>query len=219
MRYAAPLIVGIVGCAILVALGVWQVQRLAWKQGILAEIDARMAADPVPVPAAPDPDVDRYLPVAEQGEMTGDELHVLVSGVADGAGYRVIAVFEEDGRRLLVDRGFVPLDAKDAARRTGEMIVTGTLVWPDEVDRWTPEPDLEDNIWFARDVPAMAAALGAEPVLIAARSRTDPGVTPLPVDTSTIPNNHLNYAITWFSLAVVWLAMTGYWMARIRRKA
>ncbi|MCA0927728.1 SURF1 family protein [Ruegeria profundi] len=210
------LIFGIAGLAILLSLGVWQVQRLAWKEGLLKDIDARIAGDPVPLPVAPDAENDRYLPVAVSGQMLPGEVHVLVSVKQVGPGYRIIAPFLTDNRTILIDRGFIPTTAKAANRELGEMDVVGNLHWPDEIDGYTPEADLDDNIWFARDVPALANALGAEPVLLIARSRTDPGITPLPVDTAGIPNDHLQYAVTWFGLALVWAAMTVYFLWRSR---
>ncbi|WP_170331228.1 SURF1 family protein [Ruegeria arenilitoris] len=210
------LIFGIAGLAILVSLGVWQVQRLAWKQDVLAEIENRISADPVDLPKNVSPDTDKYLPVTIKGEMEPGEIHVLVSVKQVGAGYRIIQSFSTEDRTILVDRGFVPVTAKQIERRTGPMEVTGNLHWPDEIDGYTPEPDIDDNIWFARDVPNLAAALGAEPILLIARSQTDPGITPLPVDTAGIPNDHLQYAITWFGLALVWAAMTGYFLWRSR---
>ena len=78
-RMIIPLIFGLAGCAILISLGVWQVQRLAWKEGILAEIAQEIAADPVPLPASLQPDEDRYLPVSLKGSYPGDEIHVLFS--------------------------------------------------------------------------------------------------------------------------------------------
>ncbi len=216
-RILFPLIFGVAGCAVLIGLGTWQVQRLAWKQGVLARIEARIAADPVPLPAAPRAGADTYLPVTVNGTVLPGELHVLVSIKRVGPGYRIIAPFlTADGRRILLDRGFVRTEAADAARTAGPLTVTGNLHWPQEIDRYTPEPDPAANTWFARDVPAMAAALGTEPVLLVARSRTDPQVTPLPVDTAGIPNDHLQYAITWFSLALIWAAMTAYLLWRIR---
>lgn len=213
------LIFGVLGTALLLALGAWQVQRLVWKRDLLAGIEARIAADPVPLPAAPDPEADRFLPVAVAGEILPGEIHVLVSLKDAGPGYRVIAPFGVgDGRLILLDRGFVPQAQKDAARALGPAEVQGNLHWPQERDGFTPEPDRAANIWFARDVPAMAAALGTEPVLLIARAPTDPGVTPLPVDTAGIPNDHLNYAITWFSLALIWAAMTGFFLWRTRAR-
>lgn len=217
-RMIGPLAVGIIGTAILLWLGIWQVQRLAWKEGVLADIDARIAAAPAPLPATPDPEADRFKPVALSGQLTDETLRVLASIKRVGAVHRIIAVLDADGRRVLVDMGYVPALTPEATATPGAITVTGNLHWPDEVDRFTPEPG--DGLWFARDVPAMAAALGTEPVLIVARtaSPADPVVTPLPVDTSGIPNDHLEYAITWFSLAVVWAGMTGWLLWRIRRR-
>ena len=214
------LIFGLAGAAILVWLGTWQVQRLAWKEGLLAEIDARIAAEPTALPQSPAPDVDRYAPVRVAGNFLPGEVHVLVSVKRVGPGYRIIAPFQtREGRRILIDRGFVPTEAKNAMRATGPAEIAGNLDWPREADRFTPATDLAANTWFARDVPAMAAALDTDPILVVARSQTDPGVTPLPVDTSGIPNDHLSYAITWFSLAAIWVAMTGYFLWRTRASA
>ncbi|WP_319545155.1 SURF1 family protein [Ruegeria conchae] len=210
------LIFGLAGLGVLTSLGVWQMQRLAWKQGILAEIEARIAADAVDLPETVMEADDKYLPVTLFGDMKPEEIHVLVSVKQVGAGYRIIQPFNTAGRTILVDRGFVPTTAKQADRMTGPMEVSGNLHWPDEIDSYTPEPDIDGNIWFARDVPTLAAALGTEPVLLIARSKTDPDITPLPVDTAGIPNDHLQYAITWFGLALVWAAMTGYFLWRNR---
>ncbi len=204
----------IIGLAVLIALGTWQVQRLAWKEALLADIEARISAAPATLPDDPDPSADRYLPVEVAGEMLAPELHVLVSRKRIGAGYRIIAPFRTGDRTILVDRGFVPTEDKETVRETGPMTVAGNLHWPDEIDGFTPEPETGRNIWFARDVEAMAAALGTEPLLLVARSRTDPGVTPLPVDTAGIPNDHLHYAITWYGLALVWAGMTGIFLWR-----
>lgn len=217
-RYIAALIFGAGGIAILLSLGFWQVQRLAWKTDILNEIDARIVAAPVDLPVEPDPAKDRYLPVVVDGSLTGQELHVLFSLKGKGPGYRVISVLESDGRRVLVDRGYIPTDQKETARPAGRVTVTGNLYWPEEVDKYTPAPDATRQIWFARDVPAMAEQLGTEPVLIVAREATDALVEPVPVDSATIPNDHLQYAITWFLLAAVWLGMTGFLLWRIRQR-
>ncbi|NOD92989.1 SURF1 family protein [Ruegeria sp. HKCCD4884] len=210
------LIFGLAGLGVLLSLGIWQVQRLSWKQELLAEIEDRISADPVDLPAQVSEDADKYLPVIVSGEMVPGEIHVLVSVKQVGAGYRIIQSFNTGDRTILVDRGFVPTTAKDTERLTGPMEIAGNLHWPDEIDSYTPEADIDANIWFARDVQNLAAALGAEPVLLIAGSQTDPNVAPLPVDTAGIPNDHLQYAITWFGLALVWAAMTGYFLWRSR---
>lgn len=217
-RMILPLLFGLIGAAVLAGLGLWQLERLAWKNAALADISARIVADPVALPALPDPEADRYLPVTATGSYTGESLDVLVSRREIGAGVRVIAVFETDGRRVLVDRGFVREGDRAAARGVDAASVTGNLHWPDEVDSFTPTPDATTGLWFARDVPAMATQLATEPLLIVARSPTAPGIEPMPVDTSGIPNNHLGYAVQWFGLAAVWLGMTAYLLWRIRRR-
>lgn len=218
-RVLFPLLFGLIGAAILISLGVWQMQRLQWKEAILDDIDARIIAAPVAVPERPDPVDDKYLPVIASGTITDEEVHVLVSQKRIGAGYRIIAAFETDeGRRLLLDRGFVKVDQKNAPRPTGAAEVTGNLHWPDELGSSIPAPDLTAEIWFARDVPALAAHLGTEPILIIARetSLAEDPVDPLPVDNAGIPNDHLQYAITWFSLAAIWLIMTFSFLWRAR---
>lgn len=218
-RLIIPLVFGLAGTAILIGLGVWQLQRLDWKQAILTEIDGRISAAPVAVPAEPSEETDKYLPVSVTGQIAEGEVHVLVSKKRVGAGYRIIAPFVlDDGRRILLDRGFTKTSNKAVERTRGGTEVIGNLHWPDEISSSTPEPDLKANIWFARDVAALADHLNSEPVLIVARSVSpdDKDLTPMPVDTSGIPNDHWHYAITWFSLAVVWIVMTGFFILRGR---
>lgn len=219
-RFAVPLLIGILGAAVLVALGIWQVQRLEWKTSVLDEIEARIGAEPVAVPEDADPTRDRYLPVRATGSFGEEEVHILVSTREIGPAFRVISPFTtEQGRRILVDRGIVPDEAKEDRRPAGAATIRGNLHWPDEVNAFTPDRDVARNVWFARDVGALADALGTEPVLVILRetSQAEPGVTPLPVDTSGIPNDHLEYAVTWFGLAAVWVLMTGLWVRRIAR--
>ena len=221
-RILVPLLFGLLGAAILVSLGVWQVQRLAWKEALLTEIDARIAGVPGALPDPIDPARDKYAPVALTGDLLAPELHVLVGAKDLGAGYRVIQPLETNGRRIMVDRGFISLDNKNLPRAVGQVRLIGNLYWPDETDSYTPKPDIDKNIWFARDVPAMAAVLETEPVLLVVRQQeagNHSGITPLPVGRTGIANDHLQYAITWFSLAFIWLMMTGYLLWRLRRPA
>jgi len=207
------------GLALFVGLGTWQVQRLAWKQGVIAEIEAVIGAAPVALPAAPDPEADRYLPVRATGRFEARELFVLVSSRDLGAGFRIVTPFVTDEeRRIMVDRGFVRTEARDAPRRSGAAEVIGNLHWPDDRTGATPENDVAGNWWYARDVEMMAAELGTEPVLLIAREATDPTILPMPVSTEAIPNRHLEYALTWFALAATWVVMTGFALWRIRRR-
>lgn len=214
------LTIGLIGTVILVSLGVWQVQRLAWKQGMLARIEAQISADPVPLAEALDPEFRRYAPVEITGRLGQSHIRMLASRKTTGAVYRVIRPFRtDDGASILIDTGW-QVQARDVvdAPQT-RLTLTGNLDAPQEADGFTPDPDTKDNIWFARDVPAMATALGTDPVLVVLRDapETDLGVTPWPVDSAGIPNDHLQYAITWFSLAVIWVGMTLYFLRRTRR--
>jgi surfeit locus 1 family protein len=218
-RMIAPLIFGLAGCAVLLALGIWQMQRLTWKEGVLAQINARMSAAPAALPDAPTEAEHEYLRVQAEGTLAPGELHVYTSAPPRGVGYRVIAPMETSGgRRILLDRGFVPIEAKDNARPTGPLRVEGMLLWPDETDRFISPPDRERNIWFARDVVQMAEALGTEPLLVVVAASDDPEApTPLPVGVN-IRNPHLEYAVTWFGLTAVWAVMTLYLLWRIKRR-
>ncbi|MGX9355314.1 SURF1 family protein [Roseobacteraceae bacterium S113] len=219
-RLAAPVIFGVLGAAILIFLGMWQVQRLAWKEGVITTIDARMAGPTIDLPQVGNPDLHRYAPVVLRGTVEMEELFVLTSRKSVGAGFLVVSAFETDaGRRILVDRGFVAAGARDATRPSGAASIQGNLNWPDDRNSSTPENDEAGNIWYARDIEHMARALGTEPLMvILAESDTDLGTEPLPVDTSGIPNDHLEYAITWFSLAAIWIAMTGFLIFRILKR-
>ncbi len=215
-----PLFFGILGTAVLTSLGTWQFQRMTWKEAVLADIESRIASAPVALPTTLDPENDRYLPVETQGTFTTDEIHLLASTRDVGAVYRIITAFVTDeGRRILVDRGWVKTEQKDDMRAPVQGAVIGNLQWPRERDRFTPQNDIDGNIWFARDVAQMADVLNTEPVLLVQREKLEnsPTITPLPVDNAGIPNNHLEYVITWFGLAIVWVAMTLYYLRRLRK--
>ena len=223
MRLAITLLAALAGAALLLSLGVWQVQRLEWKQGVLAELEARLHALPEPLPVAPDPARDALTPVRLTGTIGDEELRVMASSKRLGPVFRIVSPFEtDDGRRVLLDRGAVPAAARDEPRTGGRATVLGNLHWPDERDGWTPADEPAANLWYARDVDAMAGALATEPVMVVAReiahaSGRAPQVTPLPLDTAGIPNDHLGYAVTWFGLAAAWVAMSAAFLWRQRR--
>lgn len=221
VRYLVPIVFGLAGIAVLASLGVWQVQRLAWKEGVLADIDARIAAEPVALPSELDPQADRYLPVEVTGTVGNAALRVLVSQKQIGAGYRVISALDTGDRRILLDRGFIKVAEDIPAAPEGEVRVMGNVHWPDDRNSSTPQNDVEGNTWFARDLDQMAGVLNTEPLLVVARetSFSDTPVTPLPVDTGNIPNDHLQYAVTWFGLAAIWAVMSGYFLWRMRKTA
>jgi surfeit locus 1 family protein len=215
----APLVFGLLGVATLLALGSWQLRRLEWKTAIIDTIEARLTADAVPVPQAPTAAADQYRRIRAHGAILPGELHVYTSAPRRGVGYRVIVPLAlDDGRRILLDRGFVPIDEKDAPRLTGLITVEGALLWPQETDSFTADPDRAKNIWFARDTDLMAAALATEPVMLVTEASDDPDA-PMPQPVSVdIPNDHLEYAITWFSLAVIWAVMTALLLWRMKRR-
>ncbi|MDG1376672.1 MAG: SURF1 family protein [Yoonia sp.] len=219
-RILFPLVLGVSGVVVLCWLGFWQLDRLAWKETVLADINTRLTADPSPLPETPEEAADEYANVVVNGALVGPELHVLASGTEAGTGYRVIRKLEEQGgRRVMIDLGLLPLDDKTPPQDAPLGAITGTLLWPDDVNSSTPAPDMSKNIWFGRDVQAMAKTLGTEPVMVIARemSQPDPRTTLLPVDTAGIKNDHLSYAITWFGLALVWAIMTLFLIFRTLR--
>ncbi len=215
-----PILLGVAGCGVLISLGSWQVQRLGWKQDIVAEINTRLAAPAAPLQADQIEAADEYKRVTFTGTPTGEELHVLTSGTQAGTGYRVISKFAtEAGPVILLDQGLLALDAKDTAPLIAPMQVSGTLLWPDDQNSSTPAPDLDRNIWFARNVETMSAALETAPIMVVASvtDPADPRLTPLPVETANIKNDHLEYAITWFLLALVWAIMSLFLIFRTTR--
>ena len=213
------LIIGLAGIAVLLSLGTWQVQRLTWKQGILAEIDAKISGVPIALPAAPNVTTHKYQPVEISGRFVESRIRVLVSQKLIGAGYRIIQPFQTQDRVILIDRGFVKIDQIEDLRND-QASVLGNLHWPDEVDDYTPEPDMKRDIWFARDVTALADTLNTDPILVIAREITPDSekVSPIPISSSGIPNDHLQYAITWFALAAVWAGMSGLFLIGTRRR-
>lgn len=215
-----PLIFGIITTAILIGLGIWQLQRLEWKNAMLAEIQAGIEAAPVPLPDPVGPAM-KYLPVIVSGTTTGEEILVLSGTKESGGGYNVISGFvTDDGRRILLDRGFIDQDHRRDPRPATALRVAGNLHWPQDKGSATPEPDLDAGIWFARDVPAMARMLKTQPVLVvAAEVQGDAqGVAPIPVAIEGIPNSHLSYAVQWFLFAATCAGMTAWFIWRIRQR-
>lgn len=224
-RLIFPLLLGIAGTAILLGLATWQLQRMAWKQEVIARIEARIDATPQPLPETPRPEAHRYMPVEVTGRFTDAEAHVISSRRGVGPGYEIITAFvTDDGRRILVDRGFVAESDKTAERRPHDATITGNLHWPRDFDSFTPEPELERNIWFSRAVRPLAEYLDTEPLLVVLRESSAgdtagaSGPDPVPVSPDGIPDNHLEYAITWALLALVWAGMTGLLVWRIRQR-
>lgn len=218
-RYVFPVLMGVVGVAVLLNLGFWQLRRMEEKQVYLDAIAARISNAPIALPEVPEEGPDKFQAVVAEGRFTGEYLEVLAGRKGDSPGVMVIEAFAlADGRRIMVQRGFVEDEARSVPRPPREAKVEGNLHWPQDSNSSTPPPDEKTGLWFARDVPAMAAKLNTEPTLIVARQPTGDGIVPMPVDTSGIPNDHWGYAVQWFLLAVTWAGMTLFLLWRIRTR-
>ena len=207
--------------AALIALGVWQLERLHWKLGLIAEVNRSLAAPPISLDealamggAAP------YRRVLLDGWFRNDkESYVYASGPDGAPVYHVLTPFEtREGPVLMVDRGIVPpalIDPKKRARgQIGERVMIGVWRFPDAPGFFTPKSDTAHRIWYSRDVAAMAAAARvklAAPVLVEADAAPNPGGWPKGGQTQVaFRNEHLQYAITWFALAA---ALLGVYLA------
>jgi surfeit locus 1 family protein len=200
---------------ILLGLGIWQVQRLHWKERLIAQRDAAVTASPIAPPQSFDKahGLEFHHIVAEGVFRNDKELYLAASSDSGGSGYQVVTpLVMSDGRTMFVNRGFVPLELKDPGKRTtgelaGTQHVAGLLRLPPPVKPsfFLPDnrPDL--NLWFWVDLPAMAQAVGvADPVpfYVDADNTPNPGGWPKGgITRLDLPNDHLQYAITWFSLA------------------
>ncbi|MEL7461503.1 MAG: SURF1 family protein [Pseudomonadota bacterium] len=209
-RVMFPILFGLLGVGVLTGLGVWQLQRLAWKENLLAEIETRISDAPIALPATPSVDESAFLSVTLTGTIDGAPIPVFGTWREAGAGYRIIAPVATEGRRVMVDLGVA--GARDPELPSGTLTLDGNLTWPDEVE---PNPDAD--IWTNLDLPAMAARLGTEPVLVVAREITGVQLpfAPIPIGTEGIPNNHFGYAVQWFGLALVWAGMTAFLLRRM----
>jgi surfeit locus 1 family protein len=197
-------------------LGVWQTRRLSWKEGLIAERAAAIAAAPVRVPlTASYARGMEFHHVTDDGVLLNDkEIFLGAVSAAGQAGFQVLTPLREaDGRVVFVNRGFIPGRLRERSKRlagepTGTARIEGLLRLPrDRPPNWfVPDnrPDL--NYWFWIDLPAMAKADKLDrvaPFYIDADAAPNPGGWPKGgVTRLALPNNHLQYAITWFSLAV-----------------
>jgi surfeit locus 1 family protein len=212
--------------ALLVSLGNWQMRRLAWKEGLIAGIAERKDAPPVPVSevewrARAGGDVE-YTRVKAMGRLQNDkELHLYAFDEGSGPGYHVITpLLQADGSVVLVNRGFVPQDLKDSARRqagqlAGDVEIIGLVRRPETQGAFVPDNDVGRNTWYWRDLDGMAAAALAPnpprtvPFFIdAAADPPNPGGWPKGgVTRLELPNRHLEYALTWYGLAAALVAV------------
>jgi surfeit locus 1 family protein len=222
--------------AVLIALGIWQIERKAWKEALIASLTERVAAPPQALPAAKDwakldPTSDEYrrVKITASFDNTREAL-VFAAATAfrpdvTSPGYWVFTPARlTDGSVVVVNRGFVPDARRDPkSRLQGEFAepieMTGALRWPDDRHWFTPADDPARNLWFTRDPAGIAAAKGLNPQLVAPfyieqEAPAPPGGLPQPGKlVITLPDNHLQYALTWFGLAAVLAAVFGAWAA------
>ena len=225
-----PTVVAVPIALLCLALGSWQIQRLHWKEGLIAARAAAVAAPAVPVPI--DDAAARGLEFRHvtDGGVFRNDAEVFLAATSEGGanGYQIFTPLrEKSGRIVFVNRGFVPAALKDRAQRiagepTGPVRIAGLLRLPPagRPNWFLPDNRADLNEWFWIDLPAMAAAdkLGhVASFYIDADATPNPGgwprggVTPL-----ALPNNHRQYALTWFSLAV---AMIVIYVLHHRRNA
>jgi surfeit locus 1 family protein len=232
-----PVVFVLVMVAVFVALGTWQVERKAWKEGLIAQLDARLSAQPAALPprdAWPQLSAatDEFRRVKFVAEFLDQEALVYTSGSAirpdvSGPGYWVLSLARvSNGGLVVVNRGFVPEGRQDpSTRREGEphgiAEIIGAMRWPEARGLFTPDDTPAKNLWFARDPAAIAAAKGWGPVApfyIDQEAPPAPGGLPKvgPLKPA-LPDNHLQYAVTWYGLAIVTL-ISGILFVRARRR-
>ena len=219
------------GIVVLLGLGFWQLERRVWKEELIARIEARTNAPAVAIPSEGDwknvsAERDEYRRVTARGAFRHDrevQVYTVVSeqkGRLAGPGYWVMTPLElNSGAAVIVNRGFVPLDrrlpdTRSAGQVAGQTSVTGLLRMPEQATLFSPENDPARNAWYRRDPGEIARALKLErvaPFTIDADATPNPGGLPEGGRTRiNFRNDHLQYAVTWFGLA---LALAGVFAA------
>ena len=223
-RRRLPVVTGIlvlIALAILISLGTWQVERLHWKEGLIADIAARQAASPVPLSdieamAATGGDIE-YRKVTATGRYINNKERHFFATWRGQTGYYIYTPLElADGRILFVNRGFVPFDNKEPEMRmqgqlTDQQTVTGLAreKLPGKPSWVVPDNDVAKNIFYWKDLDVMAESVGLEkasviPFFVDADSTPNPAGLPIGGVTQVdLPNDHLQYAFTWYGLAAV----------------
>ncbi len=220
-RFWPSLVTGLM-LAVLLALGTWQLERLEWKRGLIAEMTQRMSGPATVLPAPPvDAAALRYRPLRLEGRFRHDrELYLEARSHQGRAGLHLVTPFELDDRRVvLVDRGWVPLqrrapETRAAGQVAGRVNLTATLQtggWKG-YDFLRPDNDPAGNAWVWMDLPRMAERTGLEGTatgyFLVAGAAPNPGGLPIGRAPGVDPRkNHLGYALTWYALALVLLVI------------
>ena len=223
LRVILAAVFGIVGLVILVSLGTWQMERLAWKNGIVETIEARTVAPPVPVADLPDGEALDYRPVTVTGRFVNSGERYFLATFKGEAGWNVLTPLLVDGTdtAIFVNRGFVPYARKMPETRfegqiEGSVEITGLAraAPTAKPGSFLPDNEPETNIFFWKSIPQMSEGLALPagtrmlPFLIDAGPGSAPGGGPVGgVTVVQVTNNHLQYAITWYGLAAVLAVM------------
>lgn len=229
-----PSLITLFGVVALLALGAWQLDRRADKHALIATLESRLSADPVPLPARiDDPKAWAFRRVTLTGRFV-DGRDLLLSGRPrqGQAGYELVSLFQPDdgGPAVLVNRGFVPLEWRDPAARPPLVLPAGALT-PAGVARlpaprlfMQPENDpVKMGAWVWLDMPAVQTALGAQALApLVVELQTVNGETPQGRPEPNrqridLPDNHLLYALTWWALAAALAAVYIFWR-RLKRE-
>lgn len=201
---------------LLIWLGLWQVQRLEWKLGLVERMEERLDAPAVNIDGQLLTSADEYRRYSVTGQFLSDtEFHWLTTSDVFGVGYQVFVPFQlADGRRVIINRGYIPVALKDPATRTARnSIETFEAIAriPQIPGALDAENDVAANIWFTRDIAAMIVLTGDEnyiPLYLERDGQVSADVWPKPgAAQAKLVNNHLDYALTWFGLAIVLLAI------------
>lgn len=202
--------------AMFAALGVWQLERLHWKTDLIARVETRIAASPraAPSPAEWSPDL-AYTKVRARGVFMHERETLVLAVTELGPGFWVLTPLQTEDGFILINRGFVPSERRDASRRTagqtdGEVIVTGLMRASEPRGGFLRTNAPQQGRWYSRDVAAIARAMQLSevaPYFIDADATANPGGYPVGGLTVTdFRNSHLVYAITWFALMSFTLA-------------
>ena len=218
-----PAVMTVAGVALLISLGNWQMRRLAWKEGLIAAITERAHAEPIPIAEAERRGGDvEYLRVKAAGRLLNDrELDFYAFDEQAGPGWHIVTPLRlADGSVVFVNRGFVPDELKDATKRakgepSGEVEIVGLARKPETPGAFTPANDPRKNVWYWRDISAMAAAAVPGDKARVAPFVVDAELEPRPaggwprggVTRLELPNRHLEYALTWYGLAAALLGV------------
>ena len=219
-RWLFVILVAVPGLLVLLCLGVWQTKRLAWKEALLENISYNLSSEPPILPIELKKSEHNYKMVEVEGFLEPRAIFILTPVKGSGAGFRVISPLKlQDGSKILIDRGVIKEQATDRLETLGQQnSIIGYLFWPNETDYFTPDPNLKRNIWFSRDLEKMASFLETQQILVVAtENRLDPSLK-MQDPTRDIPNNDLQYAITWVMMSILWFGMRAYFVYKMIKK-